>query len=202
MNERGSLFVITGPSGVGKGTVLRIVRQKMPELYYSISMTTRAPREEDKEGVTYFFTDKEDFLRKVKKGEMLEYASYAGNYYGTPAGPVDSFLAAGRDVILEIEVQGALQVKSRRPDAVLIFLVCPSKEEHERRLRGRGTETEEQIRLRLEAAAKEYAQADEFDFVVINDTPENGADEILSVITAERCRYGRRKNLPVFSSEE
>ena len=148
MSEKGILFVLTGPSGVGKGTVLKEVRAHKP-LFYSISATTRAPRAGEQDGVHYHFMTRETFRQLAEQGGFLEHAEFSGNCYGTPAAPVDEELQAGRDVLLEIEVQGAMQVKDIRPEAVRIFLAPPSFEELERRLIGRGTEEPEVIQRRL-----------------------------------------------------
>ena len=156
MNNKGTLFVITGPSGAGKGTVLKKVIQSLDGLYFSVSATTRKPREGEVDGVHYHFLTRERFEELIEKDRFLEYAQYAGNYYGTP--PRDpEHLEQGHDVILEIELQGALQVKKRLPKAVLVFIAPPSFEELESRLRGRGTETDEVIRNRLAIARQECA---------------------------------------------
>ena len=149
MNNKGTLFVITGPSGAGKGTVLKQVMQSLDQLYFSVSATTRAPREGEVDGVHYHFLTKERFEELIANDRFLEYARYAENYYGTPLDPVEEHLEQGHDVILEIELQGALQVKKRLPKAVLVFIAPPSFEELESRLRGRGTEAEEVILKRL-----------------------------------------------------
>ena len=177
MSEKGILFVLTGPSGVGKGTVLKEVRAHKP-LFYSISATTRAPRAGEQDGVHYHFMTRETFRQLAEQD-------------GTPAAPVDEELQAGRDVLLEIEVQGAMQVKDIRPEAVRIFLAPPSFEELERRLIGRGTEEPEVIQRRLDTAKHELTLAPEFDYIVINNTVEQAVSDVLAIMQAEACRSSR-----------
>lgn len=190
MSKQGILFVVTGPSGVGKGTVLTKVRERK-ELYFSISATTRKPREGEQDGVHYYFLTKEQFEQKVAAGGFLEHAQFSGNYYGTPAEPVDRQLKEGKDILLEIEVQGAMQVRENRPDAVRIFLAPPSFAELEKRLTGRGTEDAEAIRLRLETAKHELTLASQFDYIVINNTVEQAVSDVLAIMQAEACRAAR-----------
>lgn len=185
---KGKLFILTGPSGVGKGTVLARVREQLPELYLSISATTRDPREGEVDGVNYYFLTKEQFEQKIAQNGFLEHAQFSGNHYGTPAAPVDEQLEAGRNVMLEIEVQGAMQVKEQRPDTVRIFIAPPSFEELEQRLRGRGTESEEKVIKRLETAKHELTLAPEFDYIVVNREVEQAAADVLAIIRAEGCR--------------
>ncbi len=192
MNKRGTLFVVTGPSGAGKGTVLKKVMAETDHLYFSISATTRAPRPGEVHGVHYHFITRESFAQLIREERLLEHAEYVGNFYGTPLDPVLEHLEQGDDVILEIEIQGAKQVKARYPEAALVFIAPPSFDELERRLRGRGTETEETILRRMDTARRECAHMDDFQYIVLNDTPENGARELLSIITAHRCRRENR----------
>lgn len=192
MNKRGTLFVVTGPSGAGKGTVLKKVMAATDHLYFSISATTRAPRPGEVHGVHYHFITRESFAQLIREERLLEHAEYVGNFYGTPLDPVLEHLAQGDDVILEIEIQGAKQVKARYPEAALVFIAPPSFDELERRLRGRGTETEETILRRMDTARRECAHMDAFQYIVLNDTPENGAYELRSIITAHRCRRENR----------
>ena len=192
MNKRGTLFVVTGPSGAGKGTVLKKVMTETDHLYFSISATTRAPRPGEVHGVHYHFITRESFAQLIREERLLEHAEYVGNFYGTPLDPVLEHLEQGDDVILEIEIQGAKQVKARYPEAALVFIAPPSFDELERRLRGRGTETEETILRRMDTARRECAHMDDFQYIVLNDTPENGARELLSIITAHRCRRENR----------
>ena len=190
MSKQGILFVVTGPSGVGKGTVLTKVRERK-ELYFSISATTRKPREGEQDGVHYYFLTKEQFEQKVAAGGFLEHAQFSGNYYGTPAEPIDRQLKEGKDILLEIEVQGAMQVRENRPDAVRICLAPPSFAELEKRLTGRGTEDAEAIRLRLETAKHELTLASQFDYIVINNTVEQAVSDVLAIMQAEACRAAR-----------
>jgi len=191
--NKGTLLIVSGPAGVGKGTVVaEAVSKANGGIYLSISATTRQPRSIDKEGVTYFFKAKEEFESMIEKGQLLEYANYVGNYYGTPKEPVMNALENGKDVILEIEVQGALQVKENYPDAVLMFIVPPSLEVLEERLRGRGTETEEQIEKRLNRAKEEFKEIPKYDYVVENETVEKAVSDILTVLRAERLKNKER----------
>ena len=187
MNNKGTLFVITGPSGAGKGTVLKQVIRSLDNVYFSVSATTRAPREGEQDGVHYHFLTRERFEQLIENDRFLEYARYAENYYGTPLDPVEEHLAQGHDVILEIELQGALQVKKRLPKAVLVFIAPPSFEELESRLRGRGTEQEEVILKRLAIAREECAHMDEFRYIVVNDMVEEAADRLRAVMLSHRC---------------
>ena len=190
MSKQGILFVVTGPSGVGKGTVLAKVREQR-ELYFSISATTRKPRAGEQDGIHYYFLTKEQFEQKVAAGGFLEHAQFSGNYYGTPAEPVDRQLKEGKDILLEIEVQGAMQVRENRPDAVRIFLAPPSFAELEKRLIGRGTEDTEAIRMRLETAKHELTLAPQFDYIVVNNTVEQAVSDVLAIMQAETCRAAR-----------
>ena len=181
-------MIVSGPSGAGKSTIISRVSQARDDIRFSVSATTRAPREGERDGVDYFFKTREEFWEMVKAGAFLEHAEYVGNSYGTPAAPVDGNLAAGFNVILDIEVQGAAQVMEKRPDAVSVFLCPPSLEELERRLRGRGTDSEEKIRERLTTAHREYSQAGKYTYIIINDDADTAARELDAIITAERCR--------------
>ena len=189
MMNKGRLLVVSGPSGTGKSTVVNHLIETLDHLCLSVSATTRAPREYEKEGREYYFVDRADFEGRIARGEMLEYASYNGNYYGTPNSKVEEWINQGFDVLLEIEVQGAKKVKARRSDAILIFLIPPSMEEAEARLRGRGTESEETLRNRLSIAAQELEQAQYYDYVVINGTVEQATEDIRSILRAEHLRY-------------
>jgi guanylate kinase len=184
----GTLFVLAGPSGVGKGSIVRELVAKVPSLSLSVSVTTRPPRPGEVDGVDYFFVIEDAFARMVEAGELLEWAEIVGHRSGTPRGFVEDRLGEGRDVILEIDVVGAAQVRERVPRSVLIFLDPPSLEELERRLRGRGTETDEAIRLRLQTAAWELEQRSWFDHVVVNDDLERAAGEVAAIIEASRSR--------------
>lgn len=184
----GLLLVISGPSGSGKGTVLKELFDRNINLFYSVSATTRNPRPGETEGVNYYFLTKEEFLRQAEKGNMLEYAEYCGNFYGTPKSAVDEMRHKGRDVVLEIEVQGARKVMASCPDAVSIFIMPPSEAELAKRLRGRQTEPEEVIEKRLSTALEEMKTATDYDYVVVNDIVPVAADKINAIITAEKCR--------------
>ena len=184
--RKGTLYVFTGPSGAGKGTVLSKLLSEDEKLFFSISATTRAPRPGEKNGVQYYFLTKEDFESKIAENAFLEHAKYVDNYYGTLEAPVNEKLEAGFDVILEIEVQGAMQVHEKRPDAVMVFIAPPSFEELANRLRGRGTEDEAKVQKRLETAKGELAQQDKFDYVVVNDTVERAVNELHEILAKRR----------------
>ena len=191
MADRGLLIVFSGPSGVGKGTVRReIFENSDNQFQYSVSMTTRAQRPGEVDGVDYFFRTREEFEELIRQGQMLEYAEYVGNYYGTPLTYVNQTLDEGKDVFLEIEVQGALQVMEKCPDATTIFLVPPSLEELERRIRGRRTEEEEIVQQRLSKARKEIATKDEYKYVVENDDVMAAKDKIAEIIKNHQTNQG------------
>ena len=184
--KRGLLIIISGPSGVGKGTVRKYFEaNKDLNLAYSTSMTTRKPREGEIDGKDYFFVTREQFIQSIQKGELLEYAEFVGNYYGTPLKEVNRLRDEGKNVLLEIEVQGAKQVQEKCPDAISIFIIPPSMEELERRLRGRGTEPEDVILQRLETAKTEMTFKDRYKYVVLNDDAEKAAEEVLNIIHSE-----------------
>ncbi len=187
----GLLIVISGPSGVGKGTVCKHLRKKMPQLVYSVSVTTRAPRKGEKDRVNYFFKTVQEFKQMIREGQLIEWAQYVGNYYGTPREFVERTLKDGHDVILEIDVQGALQVKKAYPNAVFIFLLPPTTDELRKRIEHRGTESQKVLNQRLQAAAKEYEFLDRYDYVVINDEVEQACERIQSIIVAEHLRADR-----------
>ncbi len=189
--KEGLLIVVSGPSGVGKGTVCSALRKRMPELTYSVSATTRAPREGEKEGVNYFFKSVPEFKKMIENDELIEWAQYVGNYYGTPRRFVEETLRAGKDILLEIEVQGALQVRQRFPEGIFIFLMPPTLEELKKRIRHRGTETEESLASRLGVAEDEFRLIHHYDYVVINDVVEKACERIQAIITAEHCRKDR-----------
>lgn len=185
-SRRGLVVVIAGPSGVGKGSVHRGVRAALPDSALSVSVTTRSARPNEVDGVDYLFVDRPTFEAMVDRGELLEWAEYAGNFYGTPRDPVRELVEAGQVVVLDIEVQGALQVKHHLPEALLVFLVPPSFGELENRLRGRRTEDDEAIARRLRAARQEIDQQEAFDVVVVNDELERCIDEVVQLIEAAR----------------
>ena len=190
--ERGILIVLSGPSGAGKSTVIARLIQRRQDIRFSVSATTRPPRPGETEGKDYYFRSHEEFLHMIDADAFLEHAEYVGNRYGTPAEPVERDLAAGYNVLLDIEVQGAAQVMARRPDAVSVFLCPPSLAELERRLRGRGTDTEEKIASRLAQARREYAQIKHYTYIVVNDDADEAARELDAIITAQLCRTERR----------
>ncbi len=190
--ERGLLIVLSGPSGVGKGTVRKeLFSQPDTNYEYSISMTTRKPREGEVDGVDYFFKSKEEFEILIEQGKLLEYAQYVGNYYGTPIDYVNATLDAGRDVFLEIEVQGAAQIREKVPDGLFIFLAPPSLSELQQRLVGRGTETEEVIATRIAEANKELEMMNLYDYVVENDEVQLACERVNAIVLAEHCRRER-----------
>lgn len=192
MSERGLLIVFSGPSGVGKGTVRQEIFSTPDHKFdYSVSMTTRPQRPGEVDGVDYFFRTREEFEALIKEGQMLEYAEYVGNYYGTPLSYVNETLDKGIDVFLEIEVQGALQVKSKVPDGVFIFLTPPDLEELEERLVGRGTDSPEVIAQRIERAKEEIALMREYDYAVVNDQVSLAAERVKRVIEVEHYRVDR-----------
>lgn len=189
--DRGSLIVLSGPSGVGKGTVCAALRRRSKELVYSVSATTRAPRAGETDGVNYFFKSREQFQAMIDRGELLEWAEYVGNFYGTPMSFVKQTIESGRDIILEIEVQGALQVQRNFPDAVFIFLLPPSLHELRNRIVTRGTESEETIRSRMNVALEEIGLLEHYDYAIVNDEVEAACCRIEAIVTAERCRRER-----------
>jgi guanylate kinase len=195
--EKGLLIVLSGPSGTGKGTVCKALLNKRPDIALSISCTTREPRAGEVNGKHYFFTDHSDFENRIEGGEFLEYANVFSNFYGTPRGFVEETRASGKDVLLEIDVQGALKVKESSPDGVFIFLIPPSMAELEKRIRSRGTETEEKIRERLGKAKAEMDLMDRYDYVIINDKVDYVVEKIESILIAEKLsvkRYQEQNN--------
>ena len=192
LNQRGLLIVLSGPSGVGKGTVRKALFE-MPdqEFVYSVSMTTRPPRPGEVDGVDYYFVSREEFERQIAEGNLLEYAEFVGNYYGTPKDKVEEQLNKGKEVILEIEVNGALQVRDKCKDAVFIFVVPPTRKALYDRLKQRGTESEERIIARITKANKEFKLAHQYDYIVVNDEVYNAADRIMAIIRAEHAKTFR-----------
>ena len=193
--RRGRTFIISGPSGVGKSTVLHALMEKRKNVYFSVSATTRDPRPGEIDGVHYHFLDVDTFRNWIAKDEFLEYVEYVGNFYGTPKTYVDAAMNEGKDVILDIEVQGAAQVCAKRPETVRIFIAPPSWEELERRLTARGTDTPEKVQKRLLRAQVELQNASDYDYFVINDTVEQAVEELRAILCAEHCKPAERMEL-------
>lgn len=192
--ERGILIVISGPSSAGKGTVCKIVLDNNPDIALSISETTRAPRGQEKDGVEYHFINKPDFEKRIAAKAYLEYATVYENYYGTPKDRVEELLAAGCDVILEIDIQGAAQVRKNDKEGIYIFIAPPSMEELRRRIEARGTESREQMEMRLACAHEEMKNTDDYSYIVINEDRMKAAAQVEAIIIAEKCRSERLKN--------
>ena len=190
--KKGKTFIISGPSGVGKSTVLSALLEKRSNVYFSVSATTRDPRPGELDGIHYHFMDVDSFRKWIAMDQFLEYAEYVGNFYGTPKRFVDEAMEQGKDVILDIEVQGAIQVTSKRPDTVRIFIAPPSWSELERRLTERGTDSKDKIQKRLLRAKVEFQTAHTYDYFVINDTVENAVKELDAIMTAEHCKPKER----------
>ena len=184
MSPPGRLTVLSGPSGVGKGSVVKVLRRRHPDVWLSVSVTTRAPRPGEREGVEYYFVDQAEFDRMAAAGELLEHDAHMGASYGTPRGPVEQQLATGSPVLLEIDLEGARQGRAQMPESQLVFLAPPTFDELARRLVGRGTEDPAAVRQRLDRARTELAAEDEFDVVVVNDDLETAADRLVALLTA------------------
>ncbi len=196
---RGLLIVVSGASGTGKGTVCKKILDDMPEVAYSISATTRLPRPGEVDGKEYYFLSRDEFQAWIADGKFLEFADVYGNFYGTPLNKIEERLNRGEDILLEIDVQGALNVKRKCPDGIYIFLLPPSLEELKRRIEGRGTETPESLHRRLANAVAEIKIGLEYDYVIVNDSVDNAAAQIKAILTAERCKVAR--NLDKFDLE-
>ena len=200
--KQGLLIVISAPSGAGKGTIINELLGKNDNLWLSISATSRPKRTNDIEGVTYYFYDKDEFENKIKDDYFLEYALYAGNYYGTPKKYIQEHLDKGQDVILEIEIQGAMQIKKLIPEALFIFIMPPSLKELKKRLVGRGTDTKEKILERFKIAYQEMNEVTKYNYVVVNDDITEATDKILAIIKSEKCRVDRIEEVFLNTEEE
>ncbi len=193
--QKGQLIVLSGPSGVGKSTVISELLSERKDIHFSVSFTTRAPRVGEENGVNYNFVERVEFERMIAAGELLEHAEYVGNYYGTSLKVIRDKLEQGVDVLLDIEVQGAAKVREKCPEAVLIFIIPPSFEELSRRLHGRNTDDEDVIAGRLQKAREEYKEIKNYDYLVVNDKVPDAAAEIMAILLAEDCRVRNRLHL-------
>lgn len=195
MKRKGRLIVISGPSGVGKGTVVKALMDRDPRVRLSISATTRPKRPSETDGVQYHFVTHEEFEQMIRDDCFLEHAQYVGNRYGTPEKAVDEMLEMGFDVLLEIEVQGGVQVMNRRPDAITIFIAAPSFEELARRLRGRGDTDEEKVQMRLQQARMEYFVAPQYQYIVVNDQLEDAVDDVQAILRSQELRSENQQDI-------
>ena len=200
--EKGNLIVISGPSGAGKGTIIKKLREINSNFWLSISMTSREIRSNDIPNETYFFVSKEEFERRIDNNVFLEYATYNGNYYGTPRDKISEKLNQGIDVVLEIEIQGALKVKDLVPDAIFIFILPPSMRELKRRLVSRGTDSKEKILSRFKTAYNEINEVTKYNYVVVNDDVGIAAEKVNSILLSERCRVDRIEDIYLNNMEE
>ncbi|MGI6065365.1 MAG: guanylate kinase [Bacillota bacterium] len=195
LGNKGLLVVLSGPSGVGKGTVCSFLKSANPDINLSISATTRKARAQEQDGVNYYFLSKEEFKEKINRGEFLEWAEVYGNFYGTPKAAVEEQLDQGKDVLLEIDIQGACKVKETYPEGIFIFLLPPSKEELTKRILGRAADSADTIKKRLSCLDEELAAIDNYQYIVVNDQVEKAADKVTAIIKAEKCRISRNKDL-------
>ena len=200
--EKGNLIVISGPSGSGKGTIISELRKINDNIWLSISMTSREPRSNDIPNETYFFVSKDEFEKKIENNEFLEYAQYNQNYYGTPKDKIMDKINDGIDVILEIEIQGALKVKEIMPDTIFIFILPPSMKELKERLVKRGTESKEKILSRFQRAYQEINEVTKYNYVVINDELEKAVEKVNAILLSERCRVDRIEDIYLNNMEE
>lgn len=190
-DRKGILIVVSGPSGAGKGTICKRLLEKRDDVFLSVSATTRSPREGEKDGVHYYFIGEEEFRRRIDEGGMIEHAVFCGNYYGTPKQAVEDMLNEGKNVILEIEVQGAMQVRSKYPEGVYVFVMPPSMKELRKRLTERGTESAEVVAQRLNTAAWEFVHIQKYNYILLNDDVEKAVCRLEAIIDAEHCRIER-----------
>ncbi len=199
---KGNLVVISGPSGAGKGSIIQGILKGIPNLWLSISMTSRAIRGKEQNGKEYYFITREEFEKKIQENELLEYTEYSGNYYGTPRGKINEHLQLGQDVILEIEIEGALRIKELIPDAIFIFIMPPNMRELKTRLENRKTDSEEKILQRFKRAYQEINEVTKYNYVVVNDVLELAIEKVKAILLAERCRVDRIEEMYVGSLEE
>ncbi len=192
--DEGILLVISGPSGAGKGTICNAVRKMYPDLHYSISMTTRKPRQGETEGVSYFFRTDKEFKNLIEQDAFLEYAKVYDHYYGTPKKRVLDLIESGESVLLEIDIQGAMQVKARYPKGIFVYIVPPSLETLSARLHGRGTDSEDVIQKRLAEITKELSMAHKYDYIIVNDVLEDAVCKACAILEAEKCKLSRNEN--------
>lgn len=202
-NNTGQIIVISAPSGAGKGTIIKkLLENNSKNRWLSVSATSRKPREGEKEGINYYYITEKEFKKRIKEDYFIEYTNYAGNYYGTPREYIKEKITKGIDVILEIEIEGANNIKKLIPEALFIFIMPPSLKELVRRLKGRGTETNEKIIKRFNAAYKEVNEVTKYNYVVVNDEVDTAVDKIESIIKAERCRVDRIEEVYLDTKEE
>lgn len=195
MFHKGLLAVVCGPSGVGKGTILKLVKERDEKLRFSVSATTRKPREGEIEGLNYFYISVEEFKEMIKNDELIEWVEYCGNYYGTPQKYIEDSIKDGYNIILELEVEGAANIKNKYPDSISVFIVPPSYNDLKKRIEGRGTENIEAIEKRLDRAKEEVKFINKFDYVIINDSIENTANNLNNILSAEKFKFKRNKNI-------
>jgi guanylate kinase len=191
MHRKGILVILSGPAGVGKGTILKKIMSSYDDLIYSISATTRVPRNGELDGVNYFFKSIDEFEKMIENDELIEWVKYVDNYYGTPKSFVEEKLSSGKDIVLEIDVEGAINIKRIYPDALMLFILPPSFEELNRRIIGRATESNQIIERRMEKAKLELSLVKYYDYAVVNDTVENSANAIITILKAEKYKVSR-----------
>jgi guanylate kinase len=195
MSHRGLLAVVCGPSGVGKGTILKLVKERDEKLRFSVSVTTRKPRDGEIEGQNYFYISVDEFKEMIKNDELIEWVEYCGNYYGTPKKYIEDSIKDGYNIILELEVEGAANIKNKYPDSLSVFIVPPSYNDLKRRIEGRGTENIEVIEKRLDRAKEEVKFINNFDYVIVNDNIENTANNLNNILSVEKFKFKRNNNI-------